>query len=173
MASNTTPTYLRGFLVPLSIDTENIWSAQSSYTLFDSFAGDPEADQDSPLRLYARGQQPSDSDITIKTQHAGFAGDRAGFIIEDNSGSSVYGYDPQNAISEWMNIKFSSSATTLYLNPDLLDAEDGDLLIAHETKTSLAYGVNVIKQTQDKLSDLLSDIFTRINSRSQLSSCAL
>jgi hypothetical protein len=149
MASNTTPTYLRGFLVPLSIDIDNIWSAQSSYTLFDSFAGDPSAQQESAMRLYSTGPQVSTSDITIKTQHAGFAGDRAGFIIEDNTGAKDYGYDPQNVITEWMNVKFSSSATTLYLNPDLLDAEDGDLLIAHETKTSIAYGVNVIKQTQD------------------------
>ena len=149
MATNTTPDFLRGFLIPLSIDTDNIWSAQSSYTLLDSFAGDPRANQDSPMRLYARGQQTSSSDITIKTQHSGYAGERAGFIIEDNQTSSVYGYDPQNAVSEWMNVKFSSSALTQYLNPDLLDAEDGDLLIAHETKSSIAYGVNVIKQSQD------------------------
>ena len=149
MATNTTPEFLRGFLIPLSLDDTNIWNAQSTFTQADSFAGDPTPKQNSPMRLYAKGQQESDSTITIKTKHAGYAGFGAGFTVIDNQTSKEYGFDPQNAISEWMNIKFSSSVSTSYLHPDVMNSDDGDILIVYEDKNSLAYNVRVIKQNQD------------------------
>ena len=78
MATDTTPEYLRGFLIPLSLGSENIWTAQSNYTTFDTLAGDPEPQQTNPFRLYATGQQTNTSDLSITSRRAGYAGLGAG-----------------------------------------------------------------------------------------------
>ena len=149
---DTTPEYLRGFLIPLDISASNIWTAQSSYTTFDSLAGDPEPQQTSPFRLYAKGQQTSTSDISVTTRRAGYAGFGAGYTWTDHQDSNtVYGRDPQNQPSRWSYIKSSFAVADRYLSPYGLDAGDGDILIAYEraNTTIPEYSVNVIKQTQD------------------------
>ena len=74
MANNITPEYLRGFLVPLALGSDNVWDAQSSFTTADERAGDPVPQQNSAMQLIAKGRQSGASDLTIKTQSPGFAG---------------------------------------------------------------------------------------------------
>lgn len=129
--ANVTPEYIRGFLVPLSLDNNNIWLSQSSFTLGDSIAGDPVPAQSSPMRLYATGNQVNGSELTIKTQKSGYAGFGAGFIFEDEQTNIDYGRDPQNAISRFKNLYFSSTFLTIYSDPSGLDTGEGDLLISY------------------------------------------
>ena len=65
--ANVTPTYLRGFLVPLALGFENVWEDESSYSTAEERAGDPEPQQNSAMQLIAKGRQSGDSDLTIDT----------------------------------------------------------------------------------------------------------
>ena len=143
---NVTPTYLRGFLVPLGLDDSNIWTTQSSFTLGDSIAGDPVANQSSPMRLYASGNQVTGSNLTIKTQKSGYAGFGAGFIFEDEQTSINYGRDPQNTISRFKNLHYSvSTAVANYKDPSGLDTGDGDLLVSYSKDDTVSRTVRVTK----------------------------
>ena len=134
--ANVTPSYLRGFLVPLSVGVDNVWTAQSTFTTADERAGDPIPSQNSPMQIVAKGAQSGSSSLTIKTQKAGYAGYTAGFIFTDNQTSTTYGRDPQNALSRFQNIKFSSSVLTSYQNPAGLDTGEGSLLVSYQKTLS-------------------------------------
>ena len=149
MASNTTPTYLRGFLVPLNIGVSNIWHAQSTFTTAQERAGDPDPQQNSPMQLVAKGQQSGDSDLTIETQRAGFAGYGAGFIWTDNQTSTTYGRDPQNSLSRFQNLKFSKLSAAVYRHPAGLDLQDGSLLVSYHKAQSPSRNVIVTTVNTD------------------------
>jgi hypothetical protein len=134
--SNVTPTYMRGFLVPLDLGSDNVWKAQSTYSTADERAGDPVPAQNSPMQLVAKGQQSGNSNLTIETKSPGFAGYGAGFVFTDNQSSTTFGRDPQNALSRFQNLRFSSSALTIYKHPSALDMGDGDLLVSYQKKLS-------------------------------------
>ena len=107
---DTTPEFLRGFLVPIGLGPNNVWTAQSTNTIAEERTGDPVAQQNNPMQLIAKGRQSGSSDLTITTQKSGFAGDKAGFIFTDNQTSTTYGRDPQNSLSRFQNLEFSTSA---------------------------------------------------------------
>ena len=75
MASNITPDYLRGFLIPtISISKDNLWAAQSQYTQANSRAGVPEAQSDGVnLTLSSIGSQGEE--ITVETIQGGLPGE--------------------------------------------------------------------------------------------------
>ena len=153
---DTTPDFLRGFLVPLGLGPNNVWKAQSTNTVSEERAGDPVAQQNNPMQLIAKGRQSGASDITIKTQSSGFAGDKAGFVFTDNQTSTTFGRDPQNAISRFKNLKFStSSAGGKFFHPAALDTGDGDLLISYTEETTSLHRVRVQKLSID---DSSSDV---------------
>ena len=141
--ANVTPTYLRGFLVPLALGSENVWDAQSSFSTADERAGDPEPQQNSAMQLIAKGRQSGDSDLTIETKSPGFAGYGAGFIFEDNQTSTTFGRDPQNSLSRFQNLRFSTLSTTQYRDPSALDTGEGDLLVSYFKDTTLSHQIIV------------------------------
>ena len=147
--ANVTPSYLRGFLVPLSVGINNVWTAQSTFTTADERAGDPIPAQNTPMQLVAKGNQTGASSLTIKTQQAGYAGYTSGFVFTDNQTSTTFGRDPQNALSRFQNIKYSGSALATYQNPTGLDTGDGDLLVAYQKTQSPSRQVIVSKLLQD------------------------
>jgi len=136
--ANVTPPYLRGFLVPLSVGINNVWTAQSTFTTADERAGDPIPSQNSPMQIVAKGAQSGSSSLTIKTQRAGYAGYTAGFVFTDNQTSTTYGRDPQNALSRFQNIKFSDTTATNYQFPAGLNTLSNNLLISHQKRTAVS-----------------------------------
>ena len=56
MATDTTPDFLRGFLVPLDLGKENIWTAESTNTEAEERAVDPNPHQSNPMQYKAKGQ---------------------------------------------------------------------------------------------------------------------
>ncbi len=141
--ANVTPTYLRGFLVPLALGFENVWDAQSSFTTADERAGDPEPQQNSAMQLIAKGRQSGASDLTIETKSPGFAGYGAGFIFTDNQTSTTFGRDPQNSLSRFQNLRFSTLSTTQYKDPSALDTGEGDLLVSYFKDTTASHQIIV------------------------------
>jgi len=151
--ADTTPSFLRGFLVPLGLGSNNVWTSESTNTVADERAGDPVAQQNNPMQLIAKGRQSGASDITIKTQSSGFAGDKAGFIFTDNQTSTTYGRDPQNSLSRFQNLEFSTSALNgKFFRPAALDTGDGDLLISYTEETTSLHRVRVKKLRVDDVS---------------------
>ena len=75
MASNITPDYLRGFLIPtISISKDNLWDAQSQYTQANPRAGVPEAQSDGVnLTLSSIGSQGEE--IIVETIQGGLPGE--------------------------------------------------------------------------------------------------
>ena len=69
--ADTSPSYLRGFILPHKITSDNIWAAQSSYTQGDNQSGDPEPQQNSRLIVRAAGSQNAASDLQIISRRAG------------------------------------------------------------------------------------------------------
>lgn len=149
MANNVTPEYLRGFLVPLALGSDNVWDAQSTFSTADERAGDPVPQQNSAMQLIAKGRQSGASDLTIKTQSPGFAGYGAGFVWTDNQTSTTFGRDPQNALSRFQNLQFSALSTTQYKSPSALDTGEGDLLVSYFKDTTAAHQIIVDTWTQD------------------------
>ena len=141
--ANVTPTYLRGFLVPLALGSDNIWDAQSSFTTADERAGDPIPQQNSAMQLIAKGRQSGASDLTIETKSPGFAGYGAGFVFEDNQTSTTFGRDPQNSLSRFQNLQFSTLSTTQYKDPSALDTGEGDLLVSYFKDTTASHQIIV------------------------------
>lgn len=141
--ANVTPTYLRGFLVPLALGSENVWDAQSSFSTADERAGDPVPQQNSAMQLIAKGRQSGASDLTIETKSPGFAGYGAGFVFTDNQTSTTYGRDPQNSLSRFQNLQFSILSTTQYKDPSALDTGEGDLLVSYFKDTTASHQIIV------------------------------
>jgi hypothetical protein len=146
--ADVTPTYLRGFLVPLALGSENVWDAQSTFTTAEERAGDPVPQQNSPMRLIAKGAQSGTSDLTIETKSPGFAGYGAGFIFTDNETSSTFGRDPQNSLSRFQYLRFSQSSSSQYLDPSALDIGDGNLLVSyfHDLNSGRFLKVDTLEQ---------------------------
>ena len=146
--ANVTPTYLRGFLVPLALGFENVWDAQSTFSTAEERAGDPVPQQNSAMQLIAKGRQSGDSDLTIETKSPGFAGYGAGFIFTDNQTSTTFGRDPQNSLSRFQNLRFSTSSSSQYLNPSALDTGEGDLLVSyfHDLNSGRYLKVDTLEQ---------------------------
>ena len=71
MANNVTPEYLRGFLVPLALGSDNVWDAQSSFTTADERAGDPVPQQNSAMQLIAKGRQSGENMNWRKIRRSG------------------------------------------------------------------------------------------------------
>lgn len=141
--ANVTPTYLRGFLVPLALGSDNVWDAQSSFSTADERAGDPIPQQNSAMQLIAKGRQSGASDLTIETKSPGFAGYGAGFVFTDNQTSTTYGRDPQNSLSRFQNLQFSILSTTQYKDPSALDTGEGDLLVSYFKDTTASHQIIV------------------------------
>ena len=147
--ANVTPTYLRGFLVPLALGSDNVWHDQSSFTTADERAGDPVPQQNSAMQVIAKGRQSGDSDLTVETKSPGFAGYGAGFIFTDNQTSTTFGRDPQNSLSRFQNLRFSTLSTTQYKDPSALDTGDGDLLVSYFKDTTASHQIIVDTWSQD------------------------
>ena len=106
--SDISPNFLRGFLVPHIVTSDNIWTAQSSFTQQGNIAGDPEPQQNSRLVVRATGSQTASTDISIISRRAGHVNRGAGFTWKNNAlASGEQGQDQPNAISEFEFIALS------------------------------------------------------------------
>ena len=147
--ANVTPTYLRGFLVPLALGSDHVWNDQSSFTTADERAGDPIPQQNTPMQLIAKGRQSGASDLTVETKSPGFAGYGSGFVFTDNQTNITFGRDPQNSLSRFQNLRFSTLSTTQYKDPSALDTGEGDLLVSYFKDQTASRQIIVDTWSQD------------------------
>ena len=114
--SDTSPSYLRGFIVPYNnLGTANLWSAQSSYTQAENTAGDPVPQQSSRLIVRGAGSQSASSDLQIITQRAGHVRNGAAFTWKNNNlvSTDQQGQNAPNALSNLQVTMWEPSARTI------------------------------------------------------------
>ena len=140
--SDTSPSYLRGFIVPYNnLGTANLWSAQSSYTQAENTAGDPVPQQSSRLIVRGAGSQSASSDLQIITQRAGHVRNGAAFTWKNNNlvSTDVGALSPYYIKVKIRDIDGNLTAKTVYnfptsytptndSHPNLLLMPDGDVL---------------------------------------------
>ena len=130
--ADISPNFLRGFLVPHIITSDNIWTAQSSFSQQGNIAGDPIPQQNSRLIVRATGSQSANTDISVISRRAGHVNKGAGFTWKNNAlTSGEMGQDQPNAISEFEFIGRSDGTglTEKFRYPYPLDLGDGTCLI--------------------------------------------
>lgn len=140
MATNKTPEFIRGFILPIDLTVENIWQSETSITQQNPSAGDPQPQQSSKMKLLATGEQSTNGDITIVSRKAGSAGYGSRFTFRDNqiSTSVEYGRDAYNAISGFDWAEISTSISNNYFVQDSLVTSSNTLLISiyHDTSST-------------------------------------
>ena len=116
--ADTTPTYLRGFILPMDLGASNIWNAQSNFTQQGNKTGDAQPEQNTPMRVIATGNQASGGDISIVTRGAG-SSDVGRFTFTQNNDSTTieYGRDSFNTISGFEMLYQASSLSNQYFFP--------------------------------------------------------
>lgn len=136
---DTTPNYLRGFIVPMDIGASNIWTAQSSFTQQGNRTGDVQPQQSSKMRVIATGTQSTGGDITIKTRGAGSTNSARYTFTQNNDSASIeYGRDAFNGISGFDMIYQSASGAlgNHYHNPTThIDSSDNLYISYHKLNT--------------------------------------
>jgi len=151
MSTESTPNYLRGFVIPHDIDQNNINATESSFTEAGNRAGDPIPQQASALVLRATGEQTAGSDLQIKTLRSGHAGDKGEFVWIDNvTASEPFGRDIPAHITGYDVADFGSS-TSSYKYPNSIALDDGSLYIVVYAKEStwLTPRIYAYKRTED------------------------
>ena len=131
--ADTTPNYLRGFLVPMDLGASNIWTAQSSFTQQGNRTGDPQPQQNTPMNLIGTGSQSDGGDLSIVTRSAG-SSDVARFTFTQNNDSTTieYGRDSFNCISGFEMIYQSSTLGDHYYFPTThVDSSDSLFISYH------------------------------------------
>jgi len=143
MSNNVTPDYLRGFILPLDVTTENIWQSQTSITQQNPTAGDPQPQQSSQMRILSSGNQSQTGDLSIVTRKAGSAGFGSRFTFKNNVTSTTveYGRDAYNSIS---GFKFQTIGTlsNTYKRINAFVTSSDSLLISYQHLDS---GINYLK----------------------------
>ena len=136
---DTTPTYLRGFILPMDLGIPNIWTAQSSYTEQGNRTGDAQPLVRSKMRVIATGNQSTGGDLGIVTRKAGTSA-KARFTFTQNNDSTTieYGRDSFNGISGFDMIYQSAlgiSGNHYYTPSSHVDDEDNLYLAYHKLDT--------------------------------------
>jgi hypothetical protein len=133
MGSGTTPSVLRGLLVP---DPRFKWaayaSASSTLTQAGSRPGVPEAQQDTEMVLEASGSQASSAQLRVKTIRGGHPGiDQARLVwkYEGDGAEHWRGWDPPASLTGFEFVGHSNTAGK-WKHPHALTLSDGTIAVA-------------------------------------------
>lgn len=134
--SETTPTHLRGLIIPdKRITFERYSAALSTATQAGPLPGVPVATVASNMELVATGRKDAvgtANDITIRAQRGGHVGpDGATFVWRygTEAVTEARGWDPPIAISGWEAISYTTTANR-WRNFHAITLQDGTVLVA-------------------------------------------
>ena len=136
--ADVSPDDLRGFLIPVSFQDQDIDNNLSSFTQAGAFAGDPVPAQASKLVLRATGSQLEDSNFSVVTRKSGHAGAGGAFVFDDETDgtSDEYGHDAPVHIAGYDIVKSESGTHTYHKNASCLGLSDGSLLVASKSNST-------------------------------------
>ena len=164
MGTNVTPDNIRGFVVSSGLSIDNLWNAESSFTIASPQPAAPQPGGDYDLGLTASGGFTSTDSLRIQTQIAGHIG-RAAFVWREQNETDFYGFDPSNSISRWDSIINGSAVVTIdNVVLDCVDNADGSsvMLYQHLNGTS---GNRVVRAVHRDTDGTLTstNIYTQTN----------
>lgn len=161
MGSDVSPDDIRGFGLPLKLNTSNLWSAQSNFTQAGPQPGVPEPQGDYDLRLASSGSQSADKQLRIRTQRAGNPGpDGAAFVWKEQADANFRGRDVQQ-ISGWDVLGYTTSSANTSKDPDALTLPDGTVLIARQKLLAGSYRVRIAYKSPDATSWTTADAYSQ------------
>ena len=131
MGSASTPTVLRGLLVP---DPRFRWDADlvTCTSQAGPLPGVPVAQDETELLLESVGSQAADTQLRYRTVRGGHPGDGATFVWRYNSdGSDDWrGWDPPVSISQGLEFISSSTTADRWRHPHAVPLADGTICVA-------------------------------------------
>ena len=130
--ADITPEYIRGFIAPFKLQSDNYWSTQSALTQNGEYAGIPQSTGQPDLQLVTRGTQTQN--IEVVTHRAGHVTDNAGFKWKNEGDAQYYGAEPPNKITDVQMLQ-SQSINTSYVPRKSIRLTSGTVLIANEYST--------------------------------------
>ena len=149
MGSNRSPSHLRGFLLPLDLSIDDIWSVESSYTTAEKNAGAAiPTGGNEKLVINTSGSQINDLDV--RTQSAGTPGNsKASFVWKKTTGAEWFGDNSLNAITDFQFLKKESSLPlNTYRDPACLALQNGDLLFAYSSTEAVGQNGIIVKRME-------------------------
>ena len=158
MGTNTTPDKMRGFILPtVNITSDNIWTAQSTFSQQNPRAGVAKPVQSfTGLTLAMAGEQ-SES-ITVETIEGGTPGEKASFGWF-GSDSIKLGQNSNNVITDWKYFSFGSG-TSFFDDYGACTTDDGTLFWVSELEIGGLYTIAVRRQKRNAAPELLQTLLT-------------
>lgn len=120
MGSDITPSHIRGFLQPLRITKDHVWTTESTYNEQNPIAGMPVPNGNYNLVLTSTGDQNDIQNIQVTTKRSGSIGKQTGatFTFKAAGTSDEHGYEHATLSGyevikgEDLNIQYSYPQTT-------------------------------------------------------------
>lgn len=134
--SDTSPSYIRGFLVPYALSSANYWANQSTITQQGIEAGSVEPQQVSGLGLITSGSQGPKS-VTVRTHRAGQINDGPELIWREEGDSDWYGRDGAGSMSRWELLIDNGGGSTDIIPRDILGLDDGTVMVSLDRQESV------------------------------------
>lgn len=150
MGIDKSPAYLRGFVLPLSLSSDDILQSSATYTTAELEAGVAIPASSEKLVVDTTGNQINT--LNLKTQQAGTPGKgKASFIWKRDTEANYYGADSFNAITDFQFLKKQSAIPlNSYVDPACLALQNGDLLLSYaSTEGPSTTGIMVKRMAAD------------------------
>ena len=142
MATDKTPDYLRGLLIPdPRFQFANIDDSASTYTENTPRPGIPAAQQSSDVVLETSGTQEDQTDVRIYAQRPGFPEDRGGSFLWRNavqtSGLKWQGWEPPHTINGIERVDPAQTGSEYYRSFDAITTQnDTIVMVSQQTGTT-------------------------------------
>jgi len=139
MATDKTPSFVRGLLIPDPRFTFESLSSGSTYTENGPRPGIPEAQQSTDAVLQTSGTQTESTDIRIYTQSPGFPEDKGGSFLWYNATETTalkhFGWEPPLTINGIEQVE-NAAVGDYFRNLDCITTNDDTILIAGQESGS-------------------------------------
>jgi hypothetical protein len=175
MGSNITPSHIRGFIQPLKITKDHVWTAQSTYNEQNPIAGMPQPNGNYNLVLTSTGDQNDIQNIQITTKRSGSIGKESGatFTFKEDGTTDEHGYE--HATLSGYEVIQGESTTVKYSKPQSTANSNGDLFVvfvAFSTIT-LKYSVMFGYRSQGEGTWAISTVLSGLEINPQPAICML
>ena len=165
---------LRGFLIPLPMNEDNLWAGQATYGQRYARAGTPTSQADGyALGIESQGDQTNN--VTIFTQRGGNP-EEATFLWKETAGGTYKGKNENNALQFWEFV-ISATGGNYYKPLDAFTAKDGRTYVAVKVYNGASYYIKIYMRNPStnlwEVSELVSTNLASIGDKYYAGICQL
>ena len=128
MATDQTPSHIRGFIAPFKLTSSHFWEAQSTLTQNGTLPGVAESTDPTSLIITTNGKQ--DKEIEVETFRGGHIQDGAGFVWNFQGDALKYGLEIPNKVMDITQLK-QETATSTYQPHSSILLTSGETLLSY------------------------------------------